>query len=46
MPYATKCISLPFRPGDHNDWRLYGNRDYIITLSRCHWVRLWVIWSQ
>jgi hypothetical protein len=46
MPYGAKCISLPARPSEPNDWRFFGNRDYVISLSRCHWVRLWVIWSD
>jgi hypothetical protein len=46
MTYPQKCVSLPARPGEPNDWLAFGNRDYAITTARCHWVRLWVIWSD
>lgn len=44
-----KCISLggpgPLRQDDHpDDYRLWGNREYIRDLSGTAWVKLWVSW--
>lgn len=47
MSFPLKCISLPSHlNADPNDWRFNGNRDYVISQARCHWVRLWLIWSD
>ena len=47
-----KCISLGgFGPltvpdGHPNDYRLYGNREYIRDVSGTRWVKLWVSWAH
>lgn len=47
----AKCISLAGHgsliaaDGDPNDYRLYGNREYIRDRSRTGWVKLWVPWD-
>lgn len=44
----NKSVSLEHTSayyGHPNDYRLYGNRDYVATTAHCKWVKLWVDWS-
>src|SRR3954471_15832477 len=49
--HVRKCISLggpgPLRVDGHpDDYRLWGNREYIRDLSGTTWVKLWVSWHD
>ena len=46
-----KCVSLggpqPLRVDAHpNDYRHWGNREYLRDASRTNWVHLWVSWED
>jgi hypothetical protein len=50
-PQLAKGISFGgpaplVREGHPNDYRLYGNRDYVRNESGTDWVKLWVSWPE